>query len=178
MGLGLIPGRTATFRPKGGGHESPLEFLRRTAAKVIDERSEPSRPDHPCRPPAPKCLGFECLEQSQLLTTFTVDNTYISGAGSLRQAIVDADNSAGAHTIDCEIPGTGVHKILPTSALSPISDPVTIDGYTQSGASPNTKPHDQGDDAALRIEINGSAAGNTAVGLTITAGDSTGAADW
>ena len=37
--------------------------------------------------------------------TFTVINTNDTGAGSLRQAIADANGSAGPHTINFNIPG-------------------------------------------------------------------------
>ena len=39
--------------------------------------------------------------------TFTVINTNDSGAGSLRQAVIDANANAGADTIDFNIPGGG-----------------------------------------------------------------------
>jgi len=50
--------------------------------------------------------------------TFTVTTTADSGAGSLRQAITDANSSAGPHTIQFAIPGSGVHTI---SLLTPRS---------------------------------------------------------
>lgn len=71
--------------------------------------------------------------------TFTVTNTDDSGAGSLRQAIIDANASAGADTIDFAIPGPAPHTIQLTSAvnltqaLPPITEAVTIDGTTQLG---------------------------------------------
>src|SRR5438445_1734252 len=84
---------------------------------------------------------IECLEERRLLATFFVVNTNDSGAGSLRQAILDANsnpNSGGPDFIDFNIPGAGVHTISPTSALPTITDPVTIDGYSQPSASPNS----------------------------------------
>src|SRR5213592_598074 len=84
--------------------------------------------------------------------TFTVINTDDAGAGSLRQAIVDANNQAGADTIAFNIPGTGVHTISPATELPAITDPVIIDGYSQPGSSANTLA--VGDNAVLRIEIN------------------------
>jgi hypothetical protein len=87
-------------------------------------------------------------------TNFTVTNTNDSGAGSLRQAILDANNTFGADVIDFDIPGTGVQTIAPSTDLPPITHQVTIDGYTQTGAHPNTKT--VGDDAVLKIELNGS----------------------
>ena len=102
--------------------------------------------------------------------TFTVTNTDDSGPGSLRQAILDANANAGADTIDFDIPGAGVHTITPASALPTITDPVTIDGYTQPGAAPNSDP--DGFNGILLIELNGENAG-PASGLRIVAGNST-----
>jgi hypothetical protein len=42
---------------------------------------------------------LELLEERTLPTTFTVSNLNDSGAGSLRQAIIDANTAAGADTI-------------------------------------------------------------------------------
>jgi len=75
--------------------------------------------------------------------TFTVTNTSNSGAGSLHQAITDADANPGPDTIAFNVSGAGcdgagVCTITPVVALPNLTDPVTIDGYTQPGASPNT----------------------------------------
>ena len=94
-------------------------------------------------------------------TTYTVTTTADAGAGSLRQAILDANANPGADTIAFGIVGSGVHTIAPASALPQITEPVTIDGYTQSGASPNTNPSSQGLNTVLRIEIDGTNAGAT-----------------
>jgi len=89
--------------------------------------------------------------------TFTVTNTSDSGAGSLRQAILDANGAGGADTIAFAIPGAGVHMIVLGSALPFVTDAVTIDGYTQPGSSPNTVPLAQGTDAVLNVEVSGAA---------------------
>ena len=47
--------------------------------------------------------------------TFTVTNTSDSGAGSLRQAILDANANPGLDTIAFDIPGAGVHTITPAT---------------------------------------------------------------
>jgi hypothetical protein len=50
--------------------------------------------------------------------TFTVTNTNDSGAGSLRQAITDANGGgAGPHTMAFAIPGSGVHAIALSTSL-------------------------------------------------------------
>ena len=105
-------------------------------------------------------------------TDFTVTNTNDSGPGSLRQAILNVDLTAGVHTITFAISGSGVHTITPASPLPAITNPVIIDGYTQPGASPNMLAG--GDNAILEIVLDGSAAGSsTGFGLHITAGGST-----
>src|ERR1041385_2297223 len=64
--------------------------------------------------------------------TFTVVNTNSAGAGSLQQAILDANANPGADDIVFNI-GSGGLTIAPSTALSNIVDPVTIDGRTQPG---------------------------------------------
>ena len=53
-------------------------------------------------------------------------------------------------------------------ALPTITDPVTINGYTQTGASPNTLA--TGDNAVLKIELSGNGAVGTGLGITATNG--------
>ena len=103
--------------------------------------------------------------------TFTVNNTNDSGAGSLRQAILDANANAGTDQISFNIPGAGVRTISPLTQLPAITDPVIIDGYTQPGASANTLTN--GDNAVLLIELDGSQSALGSSGLVITAGAST-----
>ncbi len=52
--------------------------------------------------------------------TFTVTNTNDSGAGTLRQAILDANANPGLDTITFNIPGAGPFSIKPLSALPAI----------------------------------------------------------
>ena len=108
-------------------------------------------------------LAALCLAAASLATanTYTVTTTADTGAGSLRQAITDANANPGADTIAFSIVGSGVHTIQPQSALPTITGPVTIDGYTQSGSSANTNPASQGLNTVLRIEIDGTNAGAT-----------------
>ncbi|MCB9775988.1 MAG: DUF4347 domain-containing protein [Nitrospiraceae bacterium] len=102
-----------------------------------------------------------------VLATYTVTNTNDSGAGSFRQAILDANANAGTDNIHFNIAGAGVHTISPTSALPTITGVVTIDGYTQTGSSVNTLS--TGNDAVLQIELSGISAGS-ANGLNVGAG--------
>ena len=88
--------------------------------------------------------------------TFHVTTTADNGdnnnptAGSLRKAILDADSNPGPDLIDFQIfPAGGVQTISPPSPLPVINDSVTIDGYTQPGASKNTLAN--GNNAVLMI---------------------------
>jgi len=115
------------------------------------------------------------LEDRQLLATFTVttttDNDTTNGdTGSLRAAIIALDKSTDKdNTIAFNIPGSGVQTIDLKADLPEITQPVTINGYTQPGSHANTLGI--GNNAVLLIELNG--AGATSVGLNISAGDST-----
>jgi hypothetical protein len=114
-------------------------------------------------------FAFALLARAARAATYTVTNTNDSGAGSLRQAMTDANGNPGLDTIAFNIPGSGVHTITPSTELPTITDPVLIDGYTQPGSSPNTLA--VGDDAVLLVELDG--AGAEFHGLTIAAGGST-----
>ena len=126
-----------------------------------------SRFDRSFRRTACVIAASVCAASFSTAATFTVTNTDDSGAGSLRDAITQANGAAGLDTIAFAIPGAGVHTISPATALPPVTSPVVIDGYTQPGASPNTLL--VGDDAVLLIEIEGSAAGNSK-GLVVETG--------
>jgi parallel beta-helix repeat protein len=67
-----------------------------------------------------------------ILATYTVTNTNDSGAGSLRDAIDQANASVGIDdTIIFNIAGGGVHTIALASDLAFITDTVTIDATTE-----------------------------------------------
>ena len=106
--------------------------------------------------------------------TYTVKNTNPSGVDSFSQAVMDANShpNIDANTPDLIVfsipasdpnrdPATGVFTIALPTGLQVVTDPVVIDGYTQSGAKPNTLA--TGSDAVLLIELNG---GNAMGGFT------------
>ena len=140
-------------------------------------------------------LCVERLEARALLANITVntaadDNDPTSSTLSLREAIEISNRTlavsalspqaqaqvSGAlskpNTIAFNIPTgtTAVATIAPTSALPEITAPIIIDGYTQPGAHPNTLA--DGDNAVLRIELDGTNAGFVEAGLVISAGGS------
>ena len=92
--------------------------------------------------------------------TFLVTNTNIAGPGSLRDAMIQANSTAGPDSITFNIPGAGPHTIFPNSPLPDLVDPagVVIDGLSQPGAAPGTNPPST---AVLMIEINGTNTGPT-----------------
>ena len=115
------------------------------------------------------------------VTTFTVTNTNDTGSGSLRQAILDANDAEGETSIVFNLPNTDPGRDPVTGAFifKPELDPegnmysnllpdvwattITIDGYTQPGAHPNTLA--DGDNAVILIRIDGFHHGEGSVGL-------------
>lgn len=104
---------------------------------------------------------------------FTVTNTNDSGTGSLRQAILNANNTPGADAINFNIGGSsGVKTIKPASQLPVIRDTVSIDGYTQSGSLKNTEKGLGKTNAKPLIELDGTNAGSGSSGLVTRSGAS------
>ena len=93
---------------------------------------------------------------------FVVTNTSDHGTGSLRQAILDANATAGTDTIVFNIPGTGAQTINLQIALPEITAPVVIDATTQPGFA-----------GVPLIELNGALAGSNGSGFVISGGSST-----
>jgi hypothetical protein len=106
-------------------------------------------------------VAFEAMESRTLMSTYMVTSTGDSGAGTLRQAILSANSSAGADTIKFAI-GSGAKTISPISKLPALTGPTVVDATTQPGFA--GKP---------LIELNGTNAGSTADGLKLTGGAST-----
>jgi Ca2+-binding RTX toxin-like protein len=98
--------------------------------------------------------------QDLLATGIAVTNTNDSGAGSLRQALLDAESHPGSNFIYFNIPGGSVHTLQPLSPLPTITDTIVIDGTTQPGFM-----------ATPVIQLDGSQSGG-ADGLTLTASNS------
>jgi hypothetical protein len=60
--------------------------------------------------------------------TYTVTSIADGGAGTLRQAILDANANPGPDTISFAIVGGGVQTIKPATNLPSVSEGVVIDG--------------------------------------------------
>jgi CSLREA domain-containing protein len=109
--------------------------------------------------------------QQQLAGTFatyTVTNTNDSGAGSLRQAIIDANANSGTDTINFNISGSGPHIIAPTTALPTITGAVIIDGTSEPDYATNgNKPIVVIAGSNLGAGVDGLVLSSTADGSTI-----------
>ena len=92
------------------------------------------------------------------------------GACTLREAIINANGNSQAGSTDCaagsgadtilfEISGAGVKNINPNGSLPVITESLTIDGYSQSGAAVNSVVSGASN-AVLRIQLNGAFSGN------------------
>lgn len=88
---------------------------------------------------------------------FAVTNASDSGPGSLRQAILDANNAQGMDTITFAIPTSEVPTITLQRPLPSVTDAIVIDGTTQPGG---------------LVELNASNALN-GFGLSVRSGNST-----
>jgi hypothetical protein len=130
------------------------------------------RPDHPWHRAVLMVALLTSLlgapyPHSALAASFTVTTVADSGAGSLRQALLDANVAPGLDTITFAIGASGSQQtLLLLSSLPTVTGPVEIDGWSQGGAGYAGPP---------LIEINGSALANwnTVEGLTLAGGGST-----
>ncbi len=77
-------------------------------------------------------LGVLIFNQHSYAAIFTVTNTNDAGAGSLRQAILDANLDAAQDVIEFDI-GNGLQTIQPLTPLPIIDNDLIIDGTTQPG---------------------------------------------
>lgn len=122
--------------------------------------------------PAEAAPNVFTVDRSDDPNLSTIDNCTAGVADdcSLRGAITKANrttnDAAGPDEIRFNIPGAGPHTISPTSSLPAITGTVSIDGYTQPGASEDTATTDS---AVLKIELSGASAG-FASGLTLGTG--------
>jgi hypothetical protein len=98
--------------------------------------------------------------------TFTVTNTNNSGAGSLTQAITDANANPGLDTINFNVAGSGIQYIFVNATLPAITSPVVIDATTQPGYAGTPLIHLEGMGTGQAINI--TAGGSTIKGLSFT----------
>ncbi|MCA9055158.1 MAG: hypothetical protein KDA75_15060, partial [Planctomycetaceae bacterium] len=75
-------------------------------------------------------LSFERLEDRTLLSIFTVTNLGDAGSGSLRQAVIDANNSSGDDTIVFQSGLNGMIQL--TSGEMDVTDNLVVTGLGQT----------------------------------------------
>jgi hypothetical protein len=120
-------------------------------------------------------IALQAVNGAIFTVTNTGDNSGIdplpgAGTGTLRQAIVDANNNTGPDQIVFQISPGGLQTIQPLRQLPDLNDPagVFIDGFSQpGGAAPGINPPST---AVLLIEIDGSQClphGNTSHGFVL-----------
>jgi hypothetical protein len=78
-----------------------------------------------------KCAFVIRVIPYRLPVTTTAD----AGAGSLRQALLDANDAPGENRIEFHLPGAGSHQIDVLSPLPVVTSPVILDGWSQAGFS-------------------------------------------
>ncbi|HEX8204100.1 MAG TPA: Ig-like domain-containing protein, partial [Isosphaeraceae bacterium] len=149
--VGRVPGLSFSFDliPSGPGDVSV--FIK--AGAVRDVAGNPSLASDP--------FSIAVFASTSPLV---VTNTQDAGDGSLRRAIELANARPGPDTIRFNISGAGVQTIIPLSPLPTILEPVTIDGFSQPGALPNTRADDN--NAVLLIQLSAPQGGAVADGLT------------
>ncbi len=107
-------------------------------------------------------LNLVSLEDRTAPAVFLVNTTADNGndaaptPGSLRAAIISANNLAGTDTINFAIPGGGIQTLQPSVVFPAITDAVVIDGTTQTGYS-----------GSPLVRLNGATAGTGANGLRL-----------
>ena len=119
----------------------------------------------------------------QLTVTSTSDDAanFTDALVTLREAILLANSQTGHDQITFNIttddpddpdydPITGVFTIRLSTALPVITDSVTIDGYSQSGATENTNAAGQGTNAVLKIELKRGEISTAGTGLEVAEG--------
>ncbi len=129
------------------------------------------------------CAATFLIPASARAATITVNSTSDTAANdgvcTLREAIIAANTNtasgalpgecvagaAGLDTIAFNIAGAGVKTIAVLTPLPPISEAITIDGYTQPGSVVNTNPTSAGTNAVLLISVDFS----SQVGVTFSA---------
>lgn len=112
--------------------------------------------------------GTDGLEIRLVPASFLVTTTASDGPGSLRKAILSANELGGPDTISFSIPGQGLQLISATSGLPAITDPLTIDGYTQPGSRPNGVVG--GFDGAVRVVVVGGGSTEQGTGFDVVTG--------
>jgi len=113
-----------------------------------------ARPAHASTPFVVNSAG----DQPDANTVDGVCLTLSNASCTLRAAIQQANANSGPDQITFKVPSSFAF-MQPNSPLPTITEQTSIDGYFQTDSSPNTLA--QGDNAGIRVQIDGSNAGST-----------------
>ena len=115
--------------------------------------------------------GVESIEDRVLLATFLVSNLNDAGAGSLRQALIDANAVPGSATEPIQFAVAGTIT-LTSGPLPSITHPVDIDGASAPGFSrtPVVEVDDNGF-AGLRFDVGSAGSTLQSIGLVHASSD-------
>jgi hypothetical protein len=80
---------------------------------------------------------------------------------TLRAAMEEANFTAGPDTVDFSVPGENPHTIAPATPLPELTGRTTINGYSQPGTGPNTRPFGRPVDTSLGIVLDGAGVVNS-----------------
>src|SRR5262245_12432318 len=127
----------------------------------------PQPPRGPAAPRRPSVPRLEAMEDRTVPSTFTVRNLLDSGAGSLRQAVLDANASPGADLIRFA-PAARDGAIALTSGELAITDDLAIDGPGQNRLTLS------GNNASRVFHVSGSTTDVAIKDVTIANGRATG----
>src|SRR5262249_53519190 len=120
-------------------------WVRKLFARTLSTGRKAAARRPACRP------TLEALEDRMVPSTFTVVNVNDSGTGSLRQAILDANSSAGPDVINFDASTFATARTIRLASMLPIiTDDLAINGpgqglLTLSGDANNDGVNDPGD---------------------------------
>jgi hypothetical protein len=119
---------------------------------------------HASDPSCALSADVDCVDAFTGATVLIVTNALPTGPGSLAQAIADANADAGPNIIGFNLSGACPRTIpLAMNPLPAITDSLSIRGYTQPGAGPNTNA--LADNATICMQIKVAAGYSIANGL-------------
>jgi hypothetical protein len=160
--------------------------VRKLHLELLEDRTVPSSAPYVVTTTADSGPGSlrDAINQINADTSFIYANPSNPGVDEIDFNITAASDTAGGGTGFNAT--TGVATIKPLSALPQITNFVTINGYTQPGSTPNTllgpsalgstdpilHPEKYGDNAVLKVELDGELAG-PATGLILQKGGQT-----
>jgi hypothetical protein len=103
------------------------------------------------------CGALVLLAAPLYANTFTVTSTANAGAGTFRQALLDANANPGDDDVEFAIAGCPgsppLCTIAPSSALPIVTGRVFINGYLNGMGTPNSNPTTAGLNTVLGVEI-------------------------